>query len=450
MGQSADLADRLVELVQDRNSRMRYSRAAYELGRDMVWDRVAKQYVEVFEIATDVVTRKRASARKRASIVREQLPPLLFNHLLTLTDTTGIIQHAVFRVPNRNEGYSTDDNARGLILATRIAMEEPALGLHLATTYLGFLLHAFNPDTKRMRNFLGYDRRWLEDAGSEECHGRTLWALGYVTRHSTDPGLCGAASDLYFKAMPISMDFTSIRAIAFSVLGLIESHKAHPDSSELMSAADVLSEKLIHNYVRCSSPDWQWFEDQVTYFNARVPEALLRFGESRSRADMVQAGLRSLEWLVSIQTSEQGYFSPIGNKGFYKRGATRARFDQQPIEPHAVVSACLEAFRVTGGRRWREHAVRAFRWFLGFNDLGLPVYDDRSGGCRDGLHEDGLNQNEGAESTLAFMQSLLDIRPYYSESALGAGSTTTGPRRIASPGNGVSLMRPQGVCRDEL
>jgi hypothetical protein len=405
------LAERVVELIKNRDQRIQLSRKAYDLGRSMVWGKVAQTYAKTFETAlrTAGAAKSTCSPATRSHKDTEQLPPLKLNHLLRLSDSTGIIQHAVFTIPNRAEGYSTDDNARALIVAIWLEKEKRVLARRLASKYLAFLWHAFNSETGRMRNFLSYDRRWLESIGSEECHARSLWALGFLINHSGDPGLSGVASQLFLRALPSAWDFASLRAIAFTLLGISDWSASRSSWSELSKNGALLAERLLESYLSNSSSDWPWFEDRLTYFNARLPHALLRIGHLTDRQEMVEVALRSLQWLVSLQISKAGQFSPIGNKGFYPRGSERARFDQQPIEAQSMISACLEAYRVTGEKSWYDEAYRAFLWFLGSNDLGLSLYDRVTGGCRDGLHEDSVNQNQGAESTLAFILSLLEM-----------------------------------------
>ncbi len=417
MANADDLASQVIEVLSDDRRRSQYATRAYCVGRQMVWSKVASDYAVLFEQNAVL-----PSVRSRGFAINgETLPQLRLHHLRRLTDDTGIAQHAVFTVPNRFEGFSTDDNARALMFAVDIEAGFPEVSATLASTYLAFLWHAFNRRNNRMRNFLGYDRQWLEEVGSEECHGRTLWSLGHVVAHSNDPALCGAASQLFLEAVPASLSFTSLRATSFAIIGLVEFLKVNSARCDLASNAADLSNRLVQHYLVCSSPEWPWFEDCVTYFNARLPEALLRFGSATSRKDLIDLGLGSLEWLISIQTSEDGFFDPVGNKGFYGRGKAKARFDQQPIEAQATIDACLAALQLTGESRWKENACRAFNWFLGWNTIGLPVYDRDSGGCRDGLGDGGLNQNQGAESTLAFLQSLVAIRPHYFQTDASAG-----------------------------
>jgi len=323
------------------------------------------------------------------------------------------MQHAVFTVPNYDEGYTTDDNARGLIAAVLLEGAEDAAidAAHdLASRYLAFLWHAFDGPSGRFRNFLSFDRRWLEQAGSEDSNARALWAIGVVVGRSIHAGLRGPAGRLFNQALPAVLDFTSPRAWAFALFGIQEYLRRFSGDRAARQARDVLAGRLLEAYRRTASPDWPWFEEIVAYCNASLPHALLECGRRMGRSDMIEAGLTSLGWLASVQRSRKGHFVPIGSNGFYRRGGERACFDQQPVEAQTMVSACLAASGVTGEARWQEEARRAFEWFLGRNDLGLSLYDSSSGGCRDGLHADRANENQGAESTLAFLLALLEMR----------------------------------------
>jgi hypothetical protein len=343
------------------------------------------------------------------------------NHLHRLTDDTGMLQHSIFTVPNRNEGYTTDDNARALVFTVLLQQLErtgsPRAALITTGSsfrYLAFLEHAFNPATARFRNFLGYDRRWIETNGSvhgsEDCHGRALWALGTVLGRSEDTGLRGAAGRLFEYSLPAAVEFSSPRAWAYTLLGIQEYLNSYSGDRDAQRVRSALAQRLLRMYESVRSPDWNWFEDVLAYGNARLPQAMLLVGSACSDDRMISAGLEALDWLLMQQRCEiNGHFVSIGSQGFYRKGGEKARFDQQPIEAAGAVSACLQAFRVTGDDRWRNQAWSAFNWFLGNNDLQLPLYDSVTGGCRDGLHPDRANQNQGAESTLSFLMALLEM-----------------------------------------
>jgi hypothetical protein len=278
-----------------------------------------------------------------------------------------------------------------------------------AERYLSFLHHAFNRETGRFRNWMSFDHRWLDETGSEDCHGRAVWALGTVLGASGRDGLRGAAGQLLEAALPAVSRFTSPRAWAYALLGLNEYLRRFAGDRAAQGLREDLAERLMQIYRQVKQPDWLWFEDILAYCNSRLSQALILTGRGVGRPEWLETGLESLDWLMRVQTAEEGHLVPVGSNGFWRRGQERARFDQQPVEAHTLVSACLEAWRATGDERWRTEARRAFEWFLGRNDLGLPLYDAATGGCRDGLHPDRVNQNEGAESTLSFHFALEEM-----------------------------------------
>jgi len=284
--------------------------------------------------------------------------------------------------------------------------------LELASRYLAFVWYAFNADTGRFRNFMDYQRRWREEGGSDDSYGRALCALGTVLGRSNTPALHSMAGWLFEQALPAILDTTSPRAWAFSLLGIHEYLKRFSGDRRASQVREELAGRLLALYQSNRSDHWRWYEEGLTYCNAALPHALFISGQEMSNESMTGAALESLSWLADLQRADEagGHFVPIGSNGFYHQGAKRARFDQQPVEAQTMVSACLEAARITGDKRWRKEARRAFEWFLGRNDLNLPIYDPMTGGCRDGLHADRANENQGAESTLAFLQALLELR----------------------------------------
>jgi hypothetical protein len=288
--------------------------------------------------------------------------------------------------------------------------DDPAVVRTLAARYLGFVNFAFDRPSCRFRNFLSYARQWLEPQGSEDSQGRALWALGAVIGRAGDPGRHSLAGELFHAALPGVPTFTSPRAWAYVLLGLDEYLGAFQGDSAVEGLRQDLTARLLGLFQRVSGRDWVWFEDSVTYCSARLSQALVVSGPDMHRADVVDAGLRSLEWLVSLQRSRDGEFAPIGSNGFLVRGGVAAAFDQQPVEACTVTSACLAAYRVSGDASWLGHATRTFDWFLGQNGLQQWVYDPSTGGCRDGLHADRPNQNQGAESTLSFLLALCEMR----------------------------------------
>jgi glycosyltransferase involved in cell wall biosynthesis len=407
------IASAVRHLLTEETERHAMRKQAYKIGREMVWSNVARLYVDAFERAR--LEERHAPAAFTAPTLdrrRGELPAAKYTHLLRMTDGTGMFQHATFSVPNFQHGYCTDDNARALILM--MLMDELGDVLpeayRITGTYAAFLQEAFNPVTRRFRNFMAFNRVWLEEMGSEDSHGRALWALGTCVGRSRSHSLREWAAQLFEAAVGMAETFTSPRAWAFTILGLHEYLRTL--SGDLMAnrLRETLGERLLGLFQNVADEKWMWFEDIVTYDNARISHALILTGRWMEREDMLDAGLKTLGWLAEHQRGDGGCFRPIGSDGFWQRNGEPARFDQQPIEANAMLGACLEAHAATGDDKWQEEAMVAFDWFLGGNDLGLSLYDAQTGGCRDGLHLDRTNQNEGAESTLAFLLSLSEMR----------------------------------------
>jgi glycosyltransferase involved in cell wall biosynthesis len=408
------IAVAVVELLRDETLRHTMRKNAYKLGRDMVWSRVAQLYVKSFEQARhdhSFVGRK-SSPIKTLDESPGQLPELKLDHLFRMSDSTGIFQHASFTVPNFAEGYCTDDNARALVLALmlqKLGHGSPQLGAQ-AATYAAFLNHAFDRPRGRFRNFMSFDRRWLEEVGSEDCHGHALWALGLCVSQAGQGSFQMLAAELFELALPVAAGFTSPRAWAFTLIGIDEYLRRFGGDRRANQIRETLTAKLVQRYADAATDEWQWFEEVVSYANAKLPHAMILNGHCLNNTTMLELGLKTLRWLVKVQTSPTGAFRPVGSNGFFQRGQSPAQFDQQPIEAQATVSACIEAYHATNDQFWVAEARRAFEWFLGRNDLGLALYDAGTGGCRDGLHVDRLSQNQGAESTLAFLLALAEKR----------------------------------------
>lgn len=422
-GSIARAAVRLLDNDAERHTMRKH---AYLHSRDTTWQRTAQAYMASFQRArTERIFRPRAAPQDiRGARPGDELPVFKAAHLWNMTDDTGILQHAVFSVPNCHEGYTTDDNARGLIVAT--LLQDPLafggdLTDSLSRRYLAFLAFALNRSSNRFRNFLGYDRQWREATGSEDSHGRALWALGTVLGRSQDAGMRGAAGQLFEAAVPATLVFTSPRAWAFSVMGMQGYLDRFPGDRIIQGARNLLANRILDLYERTHTGIWRWFEKSLAYSNGRLSQALILAGWKSKNQRMMDVGCESLQWLLAEQHRDNGQvFVPIGSSGFFAEGGDKARFDQQPVEACATIAACLQAWRVTGDSFWREEARVAFRWFLGENDLQVPLYDSLTGGCRDGLHPDRVNENQGAESTLSFLMALLDMQE-------AEGSTLTHP-----------------------
>lgn len=405
------IAREVSSLLSDRVRLNALRKQAYLSGRHMIWPEVARQYTRVFH---EACVRFEANRGERTTNFGEHshLPPWRFDHLLRMTDNTGMLQHARFTIPWLDHGYCTDDNARALLLSVLLEEldESPPEVRALRSAYAAFLQHAFVEKTGRFRNFMGYDRRWLEEQGSEDSHGRALWAIGAAIGRTRSENLRAWAAPLFESALPAVSTFTSPRAWAFAILGLHEYLRSF--EGDLMAARSrvELSDRLFGLWESVATPEWPWLEDVVGYDNARLCHALILTGRWTGHDRMLETGLTSLSWLMKNQTGERGCFRPVGSNGFWHRGKRPAEYDQQPIEAAAAVSACIEAYNTTATDHWRAEAQRAFDWFLGSNDLNEPLYDFSTGGCRDGLHANRVNQNEGAESTLSFLLALAEMK----------------------------------------
>ena len=417
------IAEAVLRLLENDAERHAMRKRAYLYSRGTTWPNTARAYMASFQRARfERSLQPRASQQEISSVkpanMVESLPALNTGHLRTLTDDTGILQHAIFSVPNTREGYTTDDNARALIVSTLLDAELADIAdadrreySSLSHRYLSFLWLAFNADTGRFRNFLGYDRKWLEKAGSDDSHGRALWSLGKVLGASRNAGLRGAAGRLFEAAVPATLTFTSPRAWAFSILGMQAYLDWFPGDRTIQGVRNDLANRLLDIYERSHSETWKWFEKSLSYSNARLSQALILAGWRSDNQRMIEAGMDSLKWLIAEQhRGDAEIFVPIGSNGFFIEGNEKARFDQQPVEACATVSACLEVYRLTEESQWLDEANRVFHWFLGKNDLRVALYDTVTGGCRDGLHPDRVNENQGAESSLSFLMALLEMQ----------------------------------------
>ena len=402
------------ELLAEGSPRHSMRKEAYIMGREMVWARVARDYANVFdEVRHQYQKTKRIPPTNHNGNGGERsLPRMRLDHLERMSDSTGVFQHAIFTIPRFEDGYCTDDNARALLLTVMLPEQEHTdhfiRSLQSATA--AFLQHAFVNKTGRFRNFMAFNRNWSETEGSEDSHGRALWALGAVVGRATNPGLRSWAASLFEEALAPVVAFTSPRAWAFSLLGLNEYFRTLHGDLMVDRLRWELSGKLFALFQKNATSDWMWAEDIVAYDNPRLAQALIIAGRWTKDQEMEKMGLNALHWLMKNQSLPNGCFRPVGSNGFWLRGGDAAAFDQQPLEAGAAVSACFEAFHATGDPFWKTEARRSFDWFLGSNALRLPVYDATTGGCRDGLHENRVNRNQGAESTLSFLIALAEMR----------------------------------------
>lgn len=414
-GDADAIGSEIAGLLTDHARRDALRRRAYDGSRSMTWQRTAERYLSVFREAIQPAPGPGAlhpTGRTLPALTSAGLPEPQFAYLMSMCDDTGLFQHAVRSVPDRSHGYCVDDNARALLLAISLntAGEETFPDV-LTTRFASFVQHAWNPDEKLFRNFMSFDRRWLEDRGSEDSHGRTLWALGQCARDDTEPSRRTWAANLFAQALPSMDKFTSPRAWAFTLLGLDGYCTASGHDIFARRLRTRLADRLLDLLARTETKDWTWFEEGLSYDNARLSQALIVSGIATGTPSHVAAGLKTLRWLMPLQIAPEGHFRPVGTDGFFRNGrATPQHFDQQPVEVAATIAACLAAWHADHSPEWIVNAHCAFAWFLGCNDLSSPLVDLDTGSCRDGLHPDRVNENRGGESVLAYLLGLVDLR----------------------------------------
>ncbi|UCD28930.1 MAG: glycosyltransferase family 4 protein [Planctomycetota bacterium] len=431
------LAEALLYLFDNEVERHQMRKRAYTYCRDMVWKQVARDYLLLAQTAMEERSRKPRSLaphRKRVGRI-EELPELDLRHLETITDDTGMLQHAIYTTPDRNHGYCVDDNSRALVVCALYSQLYQSNDLdHLALIYLSFLSYAFNEKTGRFRNFMDYSRKWLDSVGSEDSHGRALWGLGMTAAHANSENLRSMSVKMFQQAVKATEKFSYPRAWAYSLLGIHAYLEHYGGDASVRRLRHLLAEKIFDLFKHNSGDDWPWCEPIMTYSNATLPHALLLAGTWIPHGEMRDTGLRCLEWVCNIQKTDRGHYSFIGNQGWYPRGGEKARFDQQPIEAAQLCCACAEAYRATDDERWLAESRRSLEWFLGRNDLDSPLYDFSSGGCCDGLTPDGPNFNQGAESTLAWLISLLTFQTQVARQTLQVKDHEQQVDKIIVPG----------------
>jgi glycosyltransferase involved in cell wall biosynthesis len=412
-GDAAAIGSEIAELLTDDARRQAMRKRAYTFSRTMTWERTAERYMSAFENARQGHWLK-IIARTDPAVIDPHspaVPEMQIGHFLSMCDDTGLFQHAVYSVPDRSHGYCVDDNARALLLACALNNPgEQRLSEVLTARFAAFVQHAWNPDTRRFRNFMGFNRSWLEDSGSEDSHGRTLWALGECARKDASPSRRRWAAALFAEALSTAQGFRSPRAWAFTLLGLGAYCAVAPDDLHAREVRHFLANRLMSALASVQTPDWVWFEEGLAYDNARLPQALMVTGMATQTPGYLDAGLRSLRWLMTQQTTSTGNFRPVGTAGFGEQRKRPRAFDQQPVEATATIAACLTAWRAEGNAEWKAIATNVFAWFLGSNDLSVALVDLHTGSCRDGLHPDRANENRGGESVVSYLLGLAEIR----------------------------------------
>lgn len=412
-GDAVTIGNEIGKLLTNDTLRLAMRKRAYASSRAMIWERSAERYMSVFEGIRRRHRLETISRLDTSTLLRDSHAPpeMQTGHFLAMCDDTGLFQHAVHSVPDRLHGYCVDDNARALLLACALNNPgEQRLPEVLTARFAAFIQHAWNPDTQRFRNFMGFNRCWLEPSGSEDSHGRTLWALGVCALTDANPSRRAWAAGLFNEAIRSVEAFSSPRAWTFTLLGLDAYCAALPEDAQAMRLRRVLAERLVALLHIVETSDWVWFEEGLAYDNARLSQALIQTGLSTKTSAYVEAGMRSLRWLVTQQTSATGQFRPVGTQGFGEKRRQPRAFDQQPLEAAATISACVAAWRVAHDSEWNVEAARVFAWFLGSNDLAVSLIDLETGSCRDGLHPDRPNENRGGESVVSYLLGLSEIR----------------------------------------
>lgn len=399
-GDATAISAALTDLLDDPDRLAGQARRIWRAARPTIWARNARA---VMDVMNDAKTSRPVALPEQ----RKTGEPFLvrLDGIAAMTDGVGIIQHSVHGVPDRRHGYCIDDNARALKLLCETRAGDPAARLHLIRIYAAFLEHAWNAEAGRFRNFMGFDRRWLEEAGSEDSNGRAIWALGQAMRAAPHDFLRRWAAGLFARALPLAEHIRSPRAMAFAMLGVsaaVEADPGHERGRMLLRRSAQTFSRLLGQAQR---PDWSWFEIVLSYDNARLPQAMIEAGRVLDDEAVVATGLATLRWLMGQQRAPAGHFRPVGTGSFGKPFAPPAAFDQQPLEAAATIDACLSAFRADGDAGWVEAAERAFTWFEGDNDLGLPLASEDGAFCYDGLTPQGVNLNLGAESILAMQMA---------------------------------------------
>lgn len=390
----AALGREISALLDDKARRDQIARRAYRAGRSMTWENYARAALGQF-----------TGLLKPVEAAPSTTPIVGLSAIERLTDDTGMFQHSRFGVPDRNHGYCIDDNARALALVSA-AQDMPATRrTELAMIFAGFIQHAWNPDVGHFRNFMGFDRRWLESAGSEDSNGRALWALAQAAARNPSGLIREWAGELYREASLRLVHIRSPRAVAFALLAAAEMERAGLGTAHTQSWLPEAATGLLGQLRQSQRPDWNWFEQGLAYDNCRMPEALITSGNILGDDEMIRAGLDALDWIMHLQIGEQGYFRPVGSESFGMALARPLPFDQQPVEALAAIDACIAAAACGQSEKWRDWGEAAYAWFTGANDLRLAVADVASGECCDGLTRFGCNANRGAESILAWQMS---------------------------------------------
>ncbi len=388
---------------EDKASKMRESALAYS--GHLKWPKIGRKYLDLMEIAA---ARKVKKEQSTSIVDLSILPRFSLTHLKLLTDDTGMIQHAKFNIPDFKTGYCTDDNARALLAMTMAyhqRKQQEVLGL--ITRYLSFMYYMQREDGN-FRNLLSYDRKFLDETGTEDSFGRAIWSLGYLVKYAPNAWIQTLAQSMFDKAEPHFKHLKTIRGLANTIIGLSYYLHKHSYDEKRMTLLISLKEGMLALYRKSCGENWCWFEDKVTYDNGVLPLALFHYYEVINDEEVLEIAIASTNWLDGL-VFRNDYLSLVGNQGWYSKGGELPMFDQQAIDAMAMTFLYYRAFRNTKNEKYLKRMFKTFLWFLGDNALSVPVYDHKSAGCYDGLEKKGINENQGAESTLAYFLSYFRI-----------------------------------------
>ena len=408
LGDPQSTAREIIEILQDDLVFYSMRRKAYDYGRSRIWPEIGKRYWDLFQSMDALALAKtQTTVYTPAALTPIELPDPSLDHVARLTDDTGVVQHASFTIPNRFHGYCTDDNARAAILMAKHYAQYPEPhALKLLDTYLSFVLYA-QDQQGLVRNFMHYDRSWAKPGPANGAFGRVLWALGTVIAAPPSPSYISIAKQSFDKSIQ-HLQKQSLRGTAYSILGMCDYLRQFPGASDIKRHLEVAADSVVNQYDENSCPDWHWFEQKLTYDNGVFPHALFAAHAVLGKVKHLDVAAMACEFLLD-KTLGKDHFSFIGCKGGLERGATPAVFDQLPIDVASTVLMLKAAYESTENTQYLTLQRKAFDWFLGANDLHIPLYDSRTKGCYDALVPGGVNTNQGAESTLSFLLSLIDV-----------------------------------------
>ena len=409
---SDELSTILSELFDKPSLLKDLQKKAYEYGSQITWPKIGAKYNTLANI---VLTEPHKIVVKKETIIDPLLlPPFSLAHIKRMTDDTGIIQHAKFGIPNLKEGYCLDDNARALLMVLMAyRQKKDSLALDLSPIYMSFIHYMQNKDGK-FRNFLSFNRNFLDEVGSEDCFGRTIWALGYLLGNAPNDAYYQTGKLMFFDAAPNFEKLQSIRSIANTMIGISYYLRSNPSDDGMTERLRNLAHTMIRHYENNTSSDWKWFEPLLAYDNGILPLALLHASEILNDVKITKVAMDTMNFLTSI-TLKDGYLSIVGNKEWYKKDGERSMFAQQPIDAQAMVLMYHQAFHITKDKAYLNKLYTSFMWFLGENDLRMNLYDFETKGCCDGFENYGVNRNQGAESSLAYLISHLTVLQAYEE-----------------------------------